>query len=110
MEEIATRYLFLDLTIRNLELDIEVIMSSQLKIKEPYFKLVTNAIIKAKSERRKLHKLMYGKNIKVKFLYKDGQFSHYKFYLGGKSEEVIYFNPVIKKNVEEIMREFLEHP
>lgn len=108
MQGIATRYLFIDMAVKNLELDMQLILSGSFKIKEPYIHIVGNALSKAKNERKHLKKLMYDNKMQVLFMHRQGNFSTYKFILGDNVREETFMNQVIKKNVEEIMKEMFE--
>ena len=99
--DIASRYLFVDLAIKNLELDLQHVMNGPFKIKEPYLKFIEGIISKAINERRNLKRIMYQRKIRVQFLYRQGDYSTYKFILDGKEQEMTFMNQVIKKSVEE---------
>lgn len=104
-EKIASRYLFTDMAITNLQLDRNHLEHSPCKIKEPYFKLLDQLISTAIQERKQLKRLMYQHNIQVEHINSDRLFSTYKYYLNGYVHEVSFFNPVIKKYVTGIMYE-----
>ena len=102
--DIATRYLFVDMAIKNLELDLQHVQNGPFKIKGPYIELVEGMISKAINERRHLKREMYQRKVQVVFMHRQGDYSTYKFILGGREREMTYMNQVIKKNVEEIIR------
>lgn len=106
-EDIAARYLFVDMAIRNMQLDLKHVHNGPFKIKEPYINMIEKVISKAINERRRLKKLMYDNNIQVEFKQTQGDYSTYTFHLGGSKHEKVYQNMAIKKNVEEIMMELL---
>lgn len=106
--DIASRYLFVDLAIKNLELDLQHVMNGPFKIKEPYIEFIERMIFKAINERRESKKLMCQRKIQVQFLHRQGDYSTYKFILDGKEQEMTFMNQVIKKNVESIMKELIE--
>ena len=103
--DIATRYLFVDMAIKNLELDLQHVNNGPFKIKEPYVELIEGMIIKARKEMRQLKKVMYDRKIQVLFMHRQGDFTTYKFIMNGKEQEVTYLNQVIKKKVEGIIKE-----
>ncbi|MBO1003162.1 hypothetical protein [Pseudogracilibacillus auburnensis] len=102
-ENIALRYLFIDLAIKNLELDMKHIHNGPFKIKDPYMQFLEKMILKLINERRQLKKQMYQKRLQVNFLYKRGDYSTYKFIFNGKEKERSFMNHVLKKNVKEII-------
>lgn len=102
-EDIATRYLFVDMAIKNMQLDLQHVRNGPHKIKQPYIIAIEKMISKGMKERRKLKKLMYDNNINVHFKHTQGDYSTYIFYLDRSRKENTYHNMVIKKNVEEIM-------
>jgi hypothetical protein len=106
-KDIASRYLFVDMAIKNLELDLQHIQNGQFKIKEPYIKLIEKTISEAINERRHLKGLIHQQRIQVLFMHRQGDFTTYKFILGGLEQEVTFHNMVIKKNVESIMGELM---
>lgn len=103
--QIASRFLFLSMAIRTLELDYHQIQYGQFKIKEPYIEKIEEMISKAIQERKHLRSTMYHDKIQVHLLTREGNFSTYQFILGGNEMEVPYNNMVIRKNVEQILRE-----
>lgn len=107
--DIASHYLFVDLDIKNLELDLQHVMNGPFKIKEPYIEFIERMISNVINERRNLKRIMYQRKIQVQFLYRQGDFTSYKFFLNGKEREVTYNNMVIKKNVRKIMEKLLNN-
>lgn len=89
-EKIASRYLFTDMAITNLQLDRNHLEHSPCKIKEPYFKLLDQLISTAIQERKQLKRLMYQHNIQVEHINSDRLFSTYKYYLNGYVHEVSF--------------------
>lgn len=104
-EKIASRYLFTDMAIKNLELDRQHLENSQCKIKDPYYQMMDQLISTAIKERKRLKQLMFQHRLKVEHIESDRLFSTYKYYLNGYVHEVNFFNPMIKKYVESIMNE-----
>ncbi len=109
-EEIASRYLFTNMAITNLQLDRNHLEHSPCKIKEPYFQALDQLISTAIQDRKQLKQLMYQHNIQVEHINSDRLFSTYKYYLNGYVHEVSFFNPVIKKYVTNIIYELLTKP
>ncbi|HEX5519565.1 MAG TPA: hypothetical protein VFX18_03910 [Candidatus Nitrosocosmicus sp.] len=102
-KDIAARFLFLNMAIKNLELDLQHIKNGPFKIKEPYLELLEKAYSTAINERGKLKRLMYNKKINIVSTDRNNKFSYYKFSYNGIEEEQTYYNHVIKKNVKEII-------
>ncbi len=107
--KIALHYLFIDLAIKTLELDLKHIRSGSFKIKSPYLEKIQTMIYIAIDERRKLKKIMYDQKIQIIFLYKQGSFSTYKFISERNEREITLMNPVIKKNVEKVMKWLMQY-
>lgn len=107
-EKIANRYLFTDMAIKNLELDREHLNNSLCKIKDPYFQALDQLISTGIQERRRLKQLMQQDKLQVEFIKSDRLFSTYKYYLNGYVYEADFFNPIIKKYVEGIMKELMQ--
>lgn len=107
-EDIAARYLFVDMAIINMQLDLQHVRNGPHKIKQPYIIAIEKMISNGIKKRRKLKKLMYDNNIQVKFKHTRGDFSTYIYYLGGNEHVKTYHKMVIKKNVEEIMMKLSE--
>jgi|SRR5690625_1348082 len=102
--DIAYRYLFIDLAIKNLELDQQRIKNGTFKIKEPYIEWIQTMISKAIKERRILKKIMYQRKIEILWIQRQGDFSTYKVILNRGEKEVTFSNHVIKKNVKAVMK------
>lgn len=106
-EKIASRYLFTDMAIKNLELDRRHLENSPCKIKEPYIDAINQLISTAIKERKRLKQLMYQHKLQVELRESDRLFTTYQYYLNGYVHEKTFFNPMIKKYVEGIMKELL---
>lgn len=103
--DIAHQYLIIDLTIKNLQLDLQYIKNGQFKIQGPYVQLIEGMISKAINERRKLKQEMFKRKIQVTYLYTQGDFVTYRCLLNGKVEEVPFYKYKLKKDVEEMINE-----
>lgn len=106
--EVATRYLFVDMTIKNLDLDLQHIKNGPFKIKGPYAELIEGMISKAIGERRELKSVMYKRKIQVVFMRRQGDYSTYRFVVGGKQQDKTFMHHVIKKEVEGVIRELMK--
>lgn len=106
--QIATRFLFLSMAIVVLNQDIDHIKQGKFKINEPYIDLIEKMMSLARSERRFLRKAMEDKKIQVIRLNKNESFSSFLFLCQGKEEKRNYFNPTIRKKVEEVIRNLME--
>lgn len=107
-EQIANRYLFTDMAIKNLELDRKHLDHSLCKIKEPYFQALDQLISAGIQERRRLKQLMHEHKLQVEHIKSDRLFTTYKYYLNGYVYEADFFNPVIRKYVKGIMKELMQ--
>ncbi|MGP4038318.1 hypothetical protein ACTWP4_00200 [Gracilibacillus sp. D59] len=106
---IASRYLFLSMTIEVIQKDLNTLRNNNIfKISEPYIALLESVLRKAVEERRELKQEMHRKNLKVLQTDKTDQFTEYTFYAKRKEEKRNYFNPAIRKKVLVIIEEFFE--
>ena len=103
----ASRYLFLSMAIIIVEKDIRLVEEGPFKIKEPYLELLRKMEHRARLERRDLRRKMRDQQIEVIVLKKDKSFSTYLFMARGYEEERRYFNPAIRKKVEQILYELI---
>ncbi|SEU03937.1 hypothetical protein SAMN05421676_11574 [Salinibacillus kushneri] len=103
----ASRFLFLTMSIVVMEQDIKHIESGKFKIKEPYVELLRKMEHEARIERKSLQKQMRKKNLQVLFVQKNDTFSTYLFLGNGYEEEKRYFNPAIRKKVQDILYELM---
>jgi|SRR5690625_142805 len=103
-KDIALKYLYTDLAIKNMQLDLQHIENGPFKIKGPYISMIESMISKAINRRRKLMRLMHKNNIKIEYLHKQGDFVTYKLYLVGNVSEETFNNMVVKKKVEDVIR------
>ncbi|WP_026905691.1 hypothetical protein [Paucisalibacillus globulus] len=105
--ELASRFLFLSMAIVVVQQDIQNIQKGSFKIKEPYIQLLEKMNTNALAERRQLRVKMENKKLRVMLINKNDSFSSYLFYCKGKEEKRNYFNPAIRKKVEEIVQEIM---
>lgn len=106
-KEIALKYLYTDLAIKNMERDLQLIKDGPFKIKEPYIGMIENMISKAMNERKRLKQLIYKHKLQVEFLHKQGDFVTYRLHLDGYVQELPFHGAVVKKNVEEVIKGLL---
>jgi hypothetical protein len=104
---IASRFLFLSMAIVVIQQDIQNIQKGAFKIKEPYIQLLEKMNANALAERRQLRTKMENKKLRVMLINKNDSFSSYLFYCKGKEEKRNYFNPAIRKKVEDIVQEIM---
>jgi hypothetical protein len=104
---LASRFLFLSMAIVVIQQDIQNIQKGAFKIKEPYIQLLEKMNTNALAERRQLRLKMENKKLRVMLINKNDSFSSYLFYCKGKEEKRNYFNPAIRKKVEEIVQEVM---
>lgn len=104
---LTSRFLFLSMAIIVLEKDFQHIKNGAFKIKEPYLKLLRQMEQLAKNERRRLRLEMRKGKMDVVFIQKNDTFSTYLFIARGYEEERRYFNPAVRKKVENIYQELM---
>lgn len=107
--QLATSFLFLNMAVKVLEIDKQHIQNGHFKIKTPYIELVNKLISKAIHERKQLKIIMQQKQIQVRFLYREGDFTHYEFIINRSKTVKCYFNPVIKKEVEKTLTKLMSN-
>ncbi|MEN2466660.1 hypothetical protein [Ornithinibacillus sp. FSL M8-0202] len=105
--QIASRFLFLSMAIVVIQQDIQHIQKGAFKIKEPYIQLLEKMNANALDERRQLRRKMEAKKLQVMLINKNDSFSSYLFLCRGKEEKRNYFNPAIRKKVEEIVQDIM---
>jgi len=105
--QLASRFLFLSMAIIVINRDIETIRNGPFKIKRPYIELLEQMLTRATKERRSLRQSMKKFNIQVTLLQKDDLFSTFLFVSNKREEKRNYFNPTIKKKVENIFWDLL---
>lgn len=107
---LGSRFLFLSMAITVIQKDLTTIeKQSFLKIKEPYLDLLREMERRALLERQQLRKYMHKQQLKVIALEKNDTFSAYLFICQGREERRNYFNPAIRKKVEQVIRQLMEH-
>lgn len=105
--QLASRFLFLSMTIVVIEQDIRFIEQGPFKIKTPYLDLLMKMNSIALNERKELQKIMKSKNIQVIKHNQNKTFSSFLFLCQGREEIRNYFNPAIRKKVEKIIQELI---
>lgn len=106
--QVASRFLFLSMAIITIKKDMEHIQNGAFKIKEPYLELLAKMSSEAMNERRKLRQKMQENEIQVIPLEKSDLFSSYLFLCCGREEKRNYFNPAIRKKVENILHDLMK--
>lgn len=107
-EDVASRYLFVDLAIKNMQLDFQHVMNGQFKIKQPYISMIERLVSRGINERRQLKQVMYKNKIRIEPVGTKGMFTSYMLYVDRHESKIVYINAVIMKNVEVIMMELQE--
>lgn len=106
-QQTASHFLFLSMAILVIEQDMEHVRQGTFKIREPYMEMLEKMASDASRERRQLRKAMHHKKIKIVPYHQNDSFSTFLFQCHGKEEKRSYFNPVIRKKVETIMRKLM---
>lgn len=105
--QIASRFLFLSMAIIVLRQDINHIRNGPFKIKDPYITLLEHMLTVALNERKILRKQMRNQHMQVLLTSRNDSFSSYLFICHGREEQRHYFNPVIRKKVEHIIKQLM---
>lgn len=107
---LGSRFLFLSMAITVIQKDlVQIEKVHSFKIKEPYLELLQRMEKRAVAERKQLRTYMSQKKLQVISLEKNDTFSSYLYLCQGREEKRNYFNPAIRKNVEQIIRELMEN-
>ncbi|KAB8127095.1 hypothetical protein F9U64_18550 [Gracilibacillus oryzae] len=107
--QIASRYLFVDLTLKVIDRDLNMLKKSSLfKISDHYIALLESVQKTGVEERKQLKKQMQQEKIKVILSKKQETFTSYLFTSKGKQEVRNYFHSAIKKKVENILDEWMK--
>lgn len=104
---VMIRFLFLSMAMVVIEQDMEHVETGSFKIKEPYRQLLKEMLLIASGERKQLRKIMLQKKMQVVRLHKNDSFTTYLFVCKGMEEKRNFFNPAIRKKVEEILQELM---
>ena len=106
--EIASRYLFVDLTLSTIDVDLKNLHDNVLfKIKEVYINLLEKLQVIGTKERRNLKKLLKQEDIQIVMTTKRDTFTEYTIYCKGNEVVKSYFNPHIRNRVRDMMNEWL---
>lgn len=103
---IASRFLFLSMTIVVIRQDISHVKNGLFKIKEPYLKHLKEMESQALEECGELRKIMNKRKIDVVTLNRNDSFSSFLFLCQDREEKRNFFNPSIRKKVEAILDEY----
>ncbi|CDQ21080.1 hypothetical protein SAMN05192559_106136 [Halobacillus karajensis] len=106
--DLASRYLFLSMAITVIRQDRKHMEQGKFKIKEPYMELLGKMELEARQERRKLRKQMDQMKLQVVESGRNDSFTSFLFLAHGYEEKRNYFNPAIRKKVENILFELMK--
>ncbi len=106
-EPIIQKAIYLPLLIKVLNRDLEAIKQSQLKLKGPYIKLVTQALHAIQRDSYENKKYMKRNNIKVERMKSEGDYTNYLLIYKGYQQFDKYSNPVLKRRSEELLEEYM---
>ncbi|GEN52954.1 hypothetical protein [Halobacillus faecis] len=105
--DLASRYLFLSMAITVIRQDRKHMEQGKFKIKEPYMEMLGKMELEAREERRKLRKQMDQMKLQVVESGRNDSFTSFLFLAHGYEEKRNYFNPAIRKKVENILFELM---
>ncbi|MBH0228736.1 hypothetical protein [Halobacillus yeomjeoni] len=106
--DLASRYLFLSMAIAVIKQDRKHFEQGKFKIKEPYMELLGKMELEAREERKKLRQQMDQQNLQVVESGRNDSFTSFLFLAHGYEEKRNYFNPAIRKKVENILFELMK--
>ncbi|RDY71498.1 hypothetical protein DXT76_07370 [Halobacillus trueperi] len=105
--DLASRYLFLSMAITVIRQDRKHMEQGKFKIKEPYMEMLGKMELEARKERRELRKQMDQMKLQVVESGRNDSFTSFLFLAHGYEEKRNYFNPAIRKKVENILFELM---
>ncbi|ELK45253.1 hypothetical protein QRD89_05510 [Halobacillus sp. ACCC02827] len=105
--DLASRYLFLSMAITVIRQDRKHVEQGKFKIKEPYMEMLGKMEVEARKERKELRKQMDQRNLQVVESGRNDSFTSFLFLAHGYEEKRNYFNPAIRKKVENILFELM---
>lgn len=105
---VALRFLFLSMAMVVIEQDMKHVKAGPFKIKEHFRQLLESMLFIAADERKQLRKIMMQKSMQVVRLHKNDSFTTYLLVCNGLEEKRNFFNPAIRKKVEEILLELMQ--
>lgn len=105
--DLASRYLFLSMAVTVIRQDRKHMEQGKFKIKEPYMELLGKMELEARNERKVLRKQMDQMKIQVIESGRNDSFTSFLFLAHGYEEKRNYFNPAIRKKVENILFELM---
>ncbi|WP_226576817.1 hypothetical protein [Halobacillus litoralis] len=106
--DLASRYLFLSMAITVIRQDRKHMEQGKFKIKEPYMELLGKMELEARKERKELRKQMDHMKLQVVESGRNDSFTSFLFLAHGYEEKRNYFNPAIRKKVENILFELMK--
>lgn len=105
---IASRYVFVQLARVVIQQDIKRIENGSFKIKEPYIAQLERMHTLATNECRELKVEMRDKKIKVITMENKNGFTAYKYIVGQIEQTKPFYNPIIRRNVKEILEDLIQ--
>lgn len=109
LEKIPYQFIYIDLTVKNLQRDLQIVQKGPFKIKEPYISFMEKLISKAIKERRNVKQIMHEHKIHIKNEGVQNDLVIYRFYMNRKEKEVHFNKYVLKKKVQDIMTHLIEN-
>ncbi|MGP4061991.1 hypothetical protein [Halobacillus sp. H74] len=106
--DLASRYLFLSMAIAVIRQDRKHMEQGKFKIKEPYMEMFGKMELEARKERKELRQQMDQLKLQVVESGRNDSFTSFLFLAQGYEEKRNYFNPAIRKKVENILFELMK--
>ena len=99
--------IYLPMVLTILNRDIAVVQQSPFKLKQPYLKLIEEAMKIVQKELAGVKRYLKAQQIKVYQEKRDQAFTMYTFLYKGYEEQHNYFNPRIRNKVQELLEFYL---
>lgn len=98
--------IYLPMLITILEKDIHTIEGTQIKLKQPYTKMIDQAIKNARAELKKSSIYLKRNNMQLVKKASDKEFTEYVFYNVGQEDHRRYSNIRLRNRTEEVISEY----
>ena len=99
--------IYLPMTISILNRDIAIVQQSPFKLKDPYLRLIEQALKLAQRDLHDVKNDLRRRKVKIHEVSRDEAFTMYCFIYEGYEEEHNYFNPRIRNQVAALLEHYL---
>ncbi|MCY9446264.1 hypothetical protein MOF46_08795 [Bacillus haynesii] len=105
--DMIEKAIYLPMTVSILNRDMKIIQQGPFKLKDPYLRLIEQALKLAQRDLYNVKNELRRRKIKVHEVSRDEAFTMYSFIYDGYEEEHNYFNPRIRNQVSALLEHYL---